>query len=345
MKTCFFLILFLIMSASGWSESVSRLKIMHQKNPEDMRVLYYLATGCYLEKDYEKSYVYFRGLEELQRKKNLWSYPARLMQARALWNLGREYDAYRTCREFGSDPCISFLSWVKKQKREQEKILDMRYRYEKESVLELKTAESVMKEYPEAKDVLEFFGNYFFEKQQLEMAVDFWSLAGTLNQERSDWLTAQGRRYHKELLKKEGRQPDEEIAFIYYYFKKFAPRVSSDYQGFALLDVIAFFEQYCSTQGKDLFENFYRLSFLYHIAGKTELCEWAVSEAIKRAPTTLHRIFVEQILMKKYLDSSKTYVISPEDLQKIHGKRELYEKYFGLGIQEKSTSQGTSPGR
>lgn len=277
------------------AESVAKLKLMHQKNPQDTTILFYLGQGLLLENSFREALFYFEkiGGQATSKRGQATFSSADLAYGKARCYLGLQYpyEAFSLCIPLMEDQqCASTLDWIEKNLGLH--VMDsfvLRYQYEQENNLDWQKMAKLFGENPHNAYLLDFCGELLFSHQQLEIAYDIWQIADLLSPDRKEKYAILARLYRKKL--DESSFFDQETAFYFYYYLKYEPLLGLKYKRYTLAAVRDFFIDLVSYEGNDGFENFYRLAYLYYLLGDTTASLQSLGKAIAKSPDSFYQTF------------------------------------------------------
>lgn len=316
-------ILFFLLGVCVFAESSRELLLLHQKYPNDKRVLHFLAKAYLIEGDGARALHYFLKAGVQQDP-----YPGTWAGvARTYFALSQPYRSYEICKLKPTGACEDFLAEMSQAIREEMDVYEFRYRFEHKDQLSMDDAYSLLERYPQHSDLLETMFRFFASKNQQEIAYDWGILAG-MKTKRKVRFQLLARRYLEKLrkLRRDKGSRDQEF-FLTYYLSKFDPELFERREEDSLKDTISFFETLVESQsGGATFENLYRLAYLHSLAGKAQKAREALFEALERAPHALFVTLAERMIDYWRELGKQEVEIQMEDLAKVQGGKAFYEK-------------------
>ena len=321
-----FLIFLLSFSLSSniFSESVAELSLMHQRNPRNKTILYYLASAHLKDYEFQKAFNYFTKLKRLDSNfQNLYA-----GIAHSLYGLGKHYDSYEICRSHESRlGCEKFLQFLGEKHSEQTELYQFLYKLRSEKYFDVKRAELLLEERPLEVELIESIGDYFLNQNSSEIAFDFFRLAPEVYSQRAIYFRRMVRDLRRQFreIKFEGRD-QEKLYYLSYYIWKFAPEFGEDISSPSLIQLIDFFKSKLSKRTNRQFENYYRLAFLQALQGLKPEAEKTLEQALSIAPNKVFSFILEKTV-KKQLRVKKAVEIVAKDLSKIDASKESYRRW------------------
>jgi len=321
-----FRILVLLISLAGSvnGESIAQLKLMLQKKPGNPRILYHLARSHLQLANYSKSLLYFQKLHKAAP-----DHPEALPGiAISFWRLGREYEAYSTCRQHTElAGCSRIISTVRDLRPGELPVFELRSTLESTSVLDLERAESLISNHSKDPLFIDTLAQYFLDQNLLEFAFDFLSLSPGLLRAKAKIFQKIADTYTSIITRRHlGRLGTDESLFHAYYLWKFDPQSAERFPALALKEVRTGFEKIVQRVGFDTFENYYRLGFLYCLEKKTNLCRSAFVRADEKSPFELYSFLLRETL-SRLENRPKTVKMGLAELKEFAPSQESFQKY------------------
>ena len=287
-------IIFLVSPISA--ESIAQLKLMLQKKPDNPRILYHLAKLNFQTANYSKALFYYQKLHQVTG-----DHPEAVPGiAISLWRLGREYEAYATCRPNSElARCSKILGTIQDIRSAETPIFELRYTLETSAILDLQQAETLLKANSTNPLLIDTLAQYFLDSNLPEFALDFWSLIPGLLQTKVKIFQTIANQYKKLLSQdRELQLNSDESLFHAYYLWKFDPEAAERFPALARTKIRKKFETLVRQIGFDTFENYYRLGYLYHLENLDELRRNAFLRADEKAPFELYSFLIRQTMAR-----------------------------------------------
>ncbi|MBT3785790.1 hypothetical protein HOF92_12510 [bacterium] len=314
------------------AESLAQLQLMHQKKPKDPRVLYHLARGHLQSANFAKSLAFFQKLLEIVP-----DHPEALPGiAMSYWRLGKEYEAYSTCRPKSElAGCSRILTTIRDRRASRLPVFELRQTLESTMSLDLDRTEALLSKHSRDPLFLDTLALYFFENNLPEFAFDIWSLAPRLLDSRVRDFRKIANSYSDIITQRHrGRLGTDEGLFHAYYLWKFDPDSAERYPGLSLTEVLREFQKVVLRIGFDTFENYYRLGYLCCMAGSIDRCREAFIRADEKSPyelysfilrKTLARLEVQPKAVNIGLAELEEFAPTSEDFQEFIRKEKIQE--------------------
>ncbi len=325
MNRWFLSVLFnLILTTNVFSESIAELSLMHQRNPRNKTVLYYLASGYLKDYEFNKAYHFFTKLRMLDP--NFQNLNAGI--AHSLYGLGKLYDSYQICRINERNlGCEKFLNIFGDKHAQQMSLYRFLYKLRVEKFLDIKQAEFLLKEMPRNIELIETLGDYFLKQDLSEIAFDLMRLAPTVYSQRAIYFRRMVRDLRRQFreIKFEGRD-QEKLHYLAYYIWKFAPEFGEEISSPNISKLMDFYKSKLSQRTHKQFENYYRLAYLQALEGLKKDAEISLEKALAVAPNGIFSLILEKTV-KRQLKVRKAVEIVTEDLSKVDASKESYSRW------------------
>jgi tetratricopeptide (TPR) repeat protein len=286
----------LFQSAPSFARTLAQWKLLHLKEPNNPKILHYLAQGHLKQKEFREALTWYLKLGQLLPKSTV--VPAET--ARCYWGLGYSFKAFKLCQErINTAPCNQFLKEIQEISPKLLSVLKFRFEFESKQGFKIEHAQELLKDNAHKPIFLDTMGEYFFQKNLMEFAYDFWSLAPQVFRQKRGFFEDLGKRYFKQI------SPNSEIStshenrfFKAYYAYKFNPDETLRSDKLNLTDLADFFQERISQRGLNTFENYYRLGYLACLRGQKKQCQKAFEMASKKSPYRLYGFLMEETLKR-----------------------------------------------
>lgn len=314
----------LSLSISIFSESVAELSLMHQRNPRNKTILYYLASGHLKDFEFKKSLHYFTKLKRLDSNfQNLYA-----GIAHSLYGLGKHYESFEVCRGNQSRiGCEKFLQFLEDKHSEQIELYQFLYELRIEKMFDVKQAGRLLEKGPLEVELIASIGDYFLRQNLSEIAFDVFRLAPEVYSQRALYFRRMVRDLRRQFraIKFEGRD-QEKLFYLSYYIWKFAPEFGEDISSPNLIELMDFFKSKLSDRTSEQFENYYRLAYLQALDGLKLQALKTLELALDKSPNKVFS-FVLSNTVKRQLKLKKAVKIVAKDLSKIDASKESYIRW------------------
>jgi hypothetical protein len=290
-------------------------------------VLSYLSQGLLQENNFRDALHYYTLLEKIQLAGEGVQPFVAFGKSRCYLGLQMPYEAFSACVPFAdNEQCLLTLNWIEKHLGLfVADTFSLRYKYEAEGTFDWMKAMSLFVEDSRNSYLLDLYGDFLFDRHQLEIAYDVWLIGSLLHKERQDDYTVMARNYRQKL---DGTTVfDQAAAFYFYYYLKYDQESALRYRRYSLVELRDFFMNLVTYSGSDGYENYYRLAYLHYLSDDTSSAMKAISQAIVKSPDrfyqTLFQLLAEQVFGR---ERPKAVEIGNDDLMKVPGAREIFNK-------------------
>ena len=243
-----------------WAETISELRLMHRRSPNNPVILFHLAQTHMKIYEYENALLYFNKLRNLNSSyKGLY-----VGMARSFHGINQFYNAYEVCVLNVKDvDCKKFLQFFVKRHERRMDFFKFKYALNQKQLFDLEEAERLLKLMPDDAELIESIGEYFLQQNLSEIAFDFLQLNPEVFNRRAILFRKMVRNIRKELalLVRENKE-SEKVYFLAYYVWKFAPDLAQGIGSPSLGEIVEFFYSLVNSQSQNRFENLYRLAYL-----------------------------------------------------------------------------------
>ncbi len=293
-----------------YCESAAELFLMHQRNPRNTKVLYYLANSYLQDYEFNKAYQYFIKLRALDA--NFQNLNAGI--AHSLYGQGKIYDSYQICRANENQlACEKFLGFFAQKHAKRLRLYEFLYNLRVENNFELKEAEALLRMMPDDRELIEALGNYFFDQNLNEIAFDFLRLVPDAYAKKAIYFRKMLRDLRRQFreIKFEGGK-SEKLYFLAYYIWKFAPEFGEDIKAPTVIELMNFFRSKLSQRTQAPFENYYRLAYLQALEGFNKEAESTVGLALNVSPNAVFSFILKRSVEKQLKVKKAVQIISTE---------------------------------
>lgn len=292
------LVLFTIWSSKISAETISELRLMHRRSPQNTVVLFHLAQTYLQINEYENALKYFYKLRDLNP-----SYRGLYIgMARSFHGLNQFYDAYEICILNLQDvSCRKFLQFFKKRHERRMDLFKFKFAINHKKLFDLEGAERLLRLMPDDAELIETIGEYFLQQNLSELAFDFLQLNPEVFNRRALLFRKMVREIRREFtLSVRENKEMEKVYFLAYYVWKFAPDLAQGIGSPSLGEVVEFFHSLVNSQSEKRFENFYRLAYLQSQADMREKAQQTKEFCDELSPNYLYSFILQRMMDRQF---------------------------------------------